>query len=77
MAVADAGDAAGAVVPVPAPAWAAGADPALARADGMAWTVSDVPLLDELADLLGRDDAAERAAAKRQAEADAEYAAWA
>ncbi|WP_442875572.1 RNA polymerase recycling motor ATPase HelR [Amycolatopsis sp. NBC_00348] len=53
---------------------AAGADPALARADGMAWTVSDVPLLDELADLLGRDDAAERAAAKRQAEEDAEYA---
>ncbi|MEV0355193.1 RNA polymerase recycling motor ATPase HelR [Nocardia sp. NPDC050697] len=44
---------------------AAGADPALLRADGTAWTVSDVPLLDELADLLGPvhpgDGAAERA----------------
>jgi len=43
---------------------AAGADPALWRADGDAWTVSDVPLLDELVDLLGNarsdDDAAER-----------------
>ncbi|WP_410595839.1 RNA polymerase recycling motor ATPase HelR [Amycolatopsis sp. lyj-23] len=53
---------------------AAGADPALFRADGAAWTVSDVPLLDELADLLGRDDTAERAAARRRAEAEAEYA---
>ncbi|MEV6639973.1 RNA polymerase recycling motor ATPase HelR [Amycolatopsis sp. NPDC051371] len=53
---------------------AAGADPALFRADGAAWTVSDVPLLDELAGLLGRDDSAERAAARRQAEEDAEYA---
>ncbi|RMI28627.1 DUF2075 domain-containing protein [Nocardia stercoris] len=34
---------------------AAGADPVLARADGAAWTVSDVPLLDELAELLGGD----------------------
>jgi hypothetical protein len=53
---------------------AAGADPALWRADGHAWTVSDVPLLDELVDLLGRtgpvDDTAERALA-----AEAEYAA--
>lgn len=53
---------------------AAGADPALWRADGEAWTVSDVPLLDELVDLLGRvkssDDAAER---ERRAET--EYAA--
>lgn len=43
---------------------AAGADEALWRADGAAWTVSDVPLLDELVDLLGRhrgtDEAAER-----------------
>jgi DNA helicase IV len=53
---------------------AAGADPALFRADGAAWTVSDVPLLDELVDLLGRDDSAERAAARRRAEEDAEYA---
>ena len=53
---------------------AAGADAALFRADGAAWTVSDVPLLDELVDLLGRykpqDDTAER---ERRAEA--EYAA--
>ena len=48
--------------------------PALFRADGAAWTVSDVPLLDELVDLLGRDDSAERAAARLQAEEDAEYA---
>jgi DNA helicase IV len=52
----------------------AGADPALFRADGAAWTVSDVPLLDELADLLGRDEAEDRAAARRRAEAAAEYA---
>jgi len=49
---------------------AAGADAALGRAEGDAWTVSDVPLLDELVDLLGRvksaDDAAER---ERRAEA--------
>ncbi|MET9216974.1 MULTISPECIES: RNA polymerase recycling motor ATPase HelR [unclassified Nocardia] len=53
---------------------AAGADAALYRADGAAWTVSDVPLLDELVDLLGRhqpvDDTAERAA-----KAEAAYAA--
>jgi DNA helicase IV len=53
---------------------AAGADPALFRADGGAWTVSDVPLLDELVDLLGRDDSADRAAARRRAEEEAEYA---
>ncbi|MGW5716137.1 RNA polymerase recycling motor ATPase HelR [Amycolatopsis sp. NPDC003865] len=53
---------------------AAGADPALLRADGAAWTVSDVPLLDELVDLLGHDDSAERAAARRRAREDAEYA---
>lgn len=57
---------------------AAGADPALWRADPTAWTVSDVPLLDELVDLLGRDPAAvraqDRAAAAEQAAA-AEYAA--
>ncbi|NMO93713.1 RNA polymerase recycling motor ATPase HelR [Actinomycetospora sp. TBRC 11914] len=57
---------------------AAGADPAWWRADGAAWTVSDVPLLDELVDLLGRDPTAERAA-ERAAEAEqrarAEYAA--
>ncbi|WP_268875926.1 RNA polymerase recycling motor ATPase HelR [Mycolicibacterium holsaticum] len=52
---------------------AAGADPALQRADGDAWTVADVPLLDELVDLLGRDKAAARAA-ERARKAEAEYA---
>jgi DNA helicase IV len=57
---------------------AAGADQALSRADGDAWTVSDVPLLDELVDLLGRDKAADKAAeqaAERERKAEAEYAA--
>ncbi|RJO78479.1 DUF2075 domain-containing protein [Nocardia panacis] len=53
---------------------AAGADPALWRERGDAWTVSDVPLLDELVDLLGPDtppdDRAERAR-----DAETEYAA--
>ncbi|GAA3544650.1 RNA polymerase recycling motor ATPase HelR [Amycolatopsis ultiminotia] len=48
---------------------AAGADPALLRADGEAWTVSDVPLLDELVDLLGavRKPAGQDAEEARQA----------
>jgi DNA helicase IV len=53
---------------------AAGADAALFRADGDAWTVSDAPLLDELVDLLGRDKPAD-AAAERERRAEAEYAA--
>ncbi len=53
---------------------AAGADPILLRADGYAWTVSDVPLLDELIDLLGRDKKAEAAAEKDRRE-EAAYAA--
>src|SRR4029077_20618736 len=53
---------------------AAGADPALWRADGDTWTVSDVPLLDELVDLLGRDKAADQTA-EREHKAEAEYAA--
>ncbi|WP_280296435.1 RNA polymerase recycling motor ATPase HelR [Nocardia abscessus] len=53
---------------------AASADRTLFRADGAAWTVSDVPLLDELVDLLGRDKPADRAA-ERQQQAEAEYAA--
>lgn len=57
---------------------AAGADQALLRADGDAWTVSDVPLLDDLVDLLGRDKVADKSAghaAERQRLAEAEYAA--
>ena len=53
---------------------AAGADEALWRADGEAWTMSDVPLLDELVDLLGRDKPADQGA-ERQRTAEAEYAA--
>ncbi len=53
---------------------AAGADPALWRADGDAWTVSDVPLLDELVDVLGRDKAADRNA-ERERKKETEYAA--
>jgi DNA helicase IV len=55
---------------------AAGADEALWRADGEAWTVSDVPLLDELIDLLGRDKPpADEAAVERERNYEAEYAA--
>ena len=54
---------------------AAGADRALWRADGDAWTVSDVPLLDELVDLLGRDKAADAGRRDSEREAEAAYAA--
>ncbi|OCB59061.1 helicase [Mycobacterium vulneris] len=53
---------------------AAGADPRFLRADPSAWTVSDVPLLDELVDLLGRDKAGEEAAERERRE-EAAYAA--
>ncbi|MEV6559844.1 RNA polymerase recycling motor ATPase HelR [Nocardia sp. NPDC051756] len=53
---------------------AAGADAALSRANADAWTVSDVPLLDELIDLLGRDKPADQTA-ERERKAEAEYAA--
>ena len=46
---------------------AAHADEALFRADGEAWTVSDVPLLDELVDLLGRDKPADDTAERQRA----------
>jgi DNA helicase IV len=56
---------------------AARADLVLGRADGAAWTVSDVPLLDELVDLLGRDKAADQVAeraATQARKAESEYA---
>jgi DNA helicase IV len=53
---------------------AAGADTALLRTDGDAWTVADVPLLDELVDLLGPDKPADDSA-ERERRAEAEYAA--
>ncbi|MGK2879400.1 MAG: RNA polymerase recycling motor ATPase HelR [Mycobacterium sp.] len=52
---------------------AAAAHPALWRAHGTAWTVSDVPLLDELIDLLGRDKPTVDAA-EQQRKADTAYA---
>ncbi|WP_433868986.1 RNA polymerase recycling motor ATPase HelR [Saccharopolyspora sp. CA-218241] len=53
---------------------AAGTGEVLLRADGAAWTVSDVPLLDELVDLLGRAEPADRTAERERA-AEAGYAA--
>ncbi len=52
---------------------AAGADESLWRADGDAWTVSDVPLLDELVNLLGRDNTTDQAA-EQERKAEAEFA---
>ncbi|WP_410656045.1 RNA polymerase recycling motor ATPase HelR [Amycolatopsis sp. lyj-112] len=53
---------------------AAGADPALFREDAAAWTVSDVPLLDEAVELLGWDRTAERRVEARRKRALEEYA---
>ncbi len=51
------------------------ADAASLQRDAAApWTVSDVPLLDEAAELLGVDDRAEKARAKRRRRAEVEYA---
>ncbi|MGI8312750.1 UvrD-helicase domain-containing protein [Saccharopolyspora hattusasensis] len=47
----------------------------LHRRDGRAWTVSDAPLLDEAAELLGEDTVEEQRRAREQARADREYAA--
>lgn len=52
---------------------AAGADACLLRAHGDAWTVSDVPLLDELVDMLGGLEP--DAAAERERQEQAAYAA--
>ena len=46
----------------------------LLRADGVAWTPADVPLLDEAAELLGEDDRAARAAAARRRRQEEAYA---
>lgn len=57
---------------------AAGADPALLREVGDAWTVSDVPLLDELVDLLSVDTvttARARQIAEQEQREEAAYAA--
>jgi DNA helicase IV len=53
---------------------AAQGDEVLHRVDGHAWTVSDVPLLDELVDLLGRDTVADDAA-ERERKAETAFAA--
>lgn len=44
------------------------------REDGAAWTISDVPLLDEAAELLGVDDSAARRAADRARRGRIDYA---
>ncbi len=64
----------GALYLSPARLDAAGADLALFRAKGADWTVSDVPLLDELHELLGDDGSADRAAEQERREEE-EYAA--
>ena len=46
----------------------------LARPSGAPWTPADVPLLDEAAELLGEDDRAARALARRQREEQEAYA---
>ncbi len=46
----------------------------LRRSAGSAWTVADIPLLDEAAELLGDDDRAARAAARRQRADEEAYA---
>lgn len=53
---------------------AAGGDEGLLRADGEAWTVSDVPLLDELVDLLGGTGSADRNV-ERERRSERDYAA--
>ncbi|WP_029116912.1 RNA polymerase recycling motor ATPase HelR [Mycobacterium sp. URHB0044] len=53
---------------------AAGVDQAFLRTDGDAWTVADVPLLDELVDLLGADESVDLAAEQARKE-EAAYAA--
>lgn len=58
----------------PARLRAAGADEKLLRQDGDAWTVSDVPLLDELVDMLGRDKPVDQSA-ERERRDEAAYAA--
>ncbi|MDR0432155.1 MAG: AAA family ATPase [Bifidobacteriaceae bacterium] len=49
----------------------------LTRPAGSPWTVSDIPLLDEAAELLGVDDSADRAAAEAAAAAQARDVAYA
>ncbi|MBX9639581.1 MAG: AAA family ATPase [Mycobacteriaceae bacterium] len=56
---------------------AAGADPAMFRETGDAWTVSDVPLLDELVDLLGVNKEAEELAKRTAEREQADEAAYA
>ncbi|WP_079086587.1 HelD family protein [Streptomyces silvensis] len=47
---------------------------AVRRAPGGAWTAADVPLLDEAAELLGKDDSAERARAEAERQRAVAYA---
>src|SRR5262249_53301448 len=51
-----------------APSFSASERELLTRPAGSEWTPADVPLLDEAAELLGEDDRAEKAAARRRRE---------
>ncbi len=48
----------------------------LRRAAGSPWTPADVPLLDEAAELLGEDDRAAKAVARRRRDEEEAYAQW-
>lgn len=57
-----------------APGLTVGERAALVREPGEGWTPADVPMLDEAADLLGKDDRAEKAAAEREKRRRIDYA---
>ncbi len=59
------------------PGWTNDERAALLRARDSGWTLSDVPLLDELADLLGEDDAAAEALARIEAQRRAQEVSYA
>jgi DNA helicase IV len=57
-----------------APRWPEADRAALVREPGGGWSLADIPLLDEAAELLGNDDRLRRAAAERQRREQEEYA---
>jgi DNA helicase IV len=57
-----------------APRWAEADRAALAREPGGGWSLADIPLLDEAAELLGQDDRVARAAAERRRREQEDYA---
>jgi DNA helicase IV len=57
-----------------APRWAEADRAALVREPGGGWSLADIPLLDEAAELLGQDDRVARAAAERRRREQEDYA---